>query len=261
LYFDTHTHYEDKRFNDDRDELLGSMQLNGVSLILNVAYSLRSAKFGIELAEKYPFVYASVGVHPHDSKSMTDETVTQLEELLKHPKAVAVGEIGLDFHYDHSPRDAQRAAFEAQLSLALELGKPVIIHIREAHGEAIDIMSARHKTGRLPRGVMHCYTGSLESARLYINMGMYISLSGAVTFKNAPKLWEAAKHIPLERLLIETDCPYMAPVPMRGQRNEPAFVKYIAEKIAALRGIPAEALAVASFKNGKELFNIDEDTL
>jgi TatD DNase family protein len=259
--FDTHTHLCDARFDEDREAVIARMREAGVALALVIGDGSADPSGAYKLADQHNFLYAAAGVHPHDASKWDGARADLIKKYMAHPKAAALGEIGLDFHYDHSPRDAQRTAFEAQLDLALELGKPVIIHIREAHGEAIERLSARHKAGRLPRGVMHCYTGSLESARLYIDMGMYISLSGAVTFKNAPKLWEIARHIPLERLLIETDCPYMAPVPMRGKRNEPAHVRYVAEKIAALRGIPAEAMAAAALKNGKELFNIDENAL
>jgi TatD DNase family protein len=233
------------------------MREAGVALALVIGDGSGDPSGAFELADQHDFLYAAAGVHPHDASKWDGARAELIKKFMARPKAAALGEIGLDYHYEHSPRDAQRTAFEAQLDLALELNKPVIIHIREAHGEAIERLSERHKTGRLPRGVMHCYTGSPESARQYTDMGMYISFSGAVTFRNAPKLWAAAKRIRLERLLIETDCPYMAPVPMRGKRNEPAYVKHVAEKIAALRGITAEAAAAATFRNGRELFNIE----
>ena len=253
MYFDTHAHYEDKRFNDDRDELLGSMQLNGVSLILNVAYSLRSAKFGIELAEKYPFVYASVGVHPHDSKSMTDETIRELEELLNHPKAVAVGEIGLDFYHDFSPRDVQRKRFIEQLELARRIKKPVIIHTREATKETLEIV---HEYKDLI-GVFHCFPGSWETAKIILDMGWYLSFTGVVTFKNARRAIEVIEKMPMDKLLLETDCPYMSPEPLRGRRNSSINLKYIAEKIAKIRGITTEEVAVITMNNGKKLFGIN----
>jgi TatD DNase family protein len=257
--FDTHTHLSDARFDADRDAVIARMREAGLALALAIGDGSADPSGAFELADCCDFIYAAAGVHPHDAIKWDGARAELIKQCMARPKAAALGEIGLDFYYDHSPRDAQRSAFEAQLDLALEVRKPVIIHIREAHGEALERLSARHKAGRLPPGVMHCYTGSLESARQYINMGLYISLSGAVTFKNAPKLWEVAERIPLERLLIETDCPYMAPVPMRGKRNEPSYVKYIAEKIAALRGVTAEDLAAATYKNGKELFNIEDN--
>ena len=173
---------------------------------------------------------------------------------MAHPKAVALGEIGLDYHYDLSPRETQRQVFNEQLDMAFRLDKPVILHIREAHGDATDMLTARWKAGRLPRGVMHCYTGSWESARQYLAMGLYISFSGAVTFKNAPKLSEVAKNMPLDRILVKTDCPYMAPVPMRGKRNEPAFVAHTCAFVAKLRGMAPDALAEITFANAASIF-------
>ena len=173
-------------------------------------------------------------------------------------RVAALGEIGLDYYYETSPREVQREVFDRQLELAWTLGKPVILHIREAHGDATDILTARERAGRLPAGVMHCYTGSWESAKTYLRMGLYISFTGAVTFKNAPKVWEVAEKMPLDRLLVETDCPYMAPVPMRGKRNEPAFVAYTARRIAELRGMDEDALAIAAWENGCRLFGLPD---
>ena len=252
MYFDTHAHYEDKRFNDDRDELLSSMSSNGVSLILNAACSLKSAKFSIKLAEKYPFIYASVGVHPHDSKSMTDETIPELEELLNHPKAVAVGEIGLDFHYDFSPRDVQKKRFIEQLELARRIKKPVIIHTREATKETLDIV---HEYKDLI-GVFHCFPGSWETAKIILDMGWYLSFTGVVTFKNARRAIEVIEKMPMDKLLLETDCPYMSPEPLRGRRNSSINLKYIAEKIAGIRGITLREVAAITMENGKQLFGM-----
>ena len=198
----------------------------------------------------------AVGVHPHNAKLYTRAVEDDLVARLSDPHVVALGEIGLDYHYDLSPRDIQRQAFDEQLDMAYELHKPVILHIREAHGDATDMLTARMKAGRMPKGVMHCYTGSWESAKQYLNMGLYISFSGAVTFKNAPKLAEVAVNLPADRILVETDCPYMAPVPMRGKRNEPAFVVYTAAKIAQLRGEDEEAFALTALENGKRLFGV-----
>ena len=252
MYFDTHAHYDDRRFNDDRDELLGSMAENGVSLILNAASSLRSAKFSLKLADRYDFIYASVGVHPHDSKSMTDETVFELEKLLTHPKAVAVGEIGLDFYHDFSPRDVQKKRLIEQLELAQRVKKPVIIHTRESTQETLDILSDFKDLS----GVFHCYPGSWETAKIILDMGWYLSFPGVITFKNARRSLEVIEKMPIERILLETDCPYLSPEPMRGRRNSSINLKFIAQKVAEVRGITTEEVAAMTMENGKRLFEI-----
>ena len=255
--FDTHCHITDERFDEDRDDVIRRMIDAGVERALIVGDGSREEQPAFTLAERFDWMYAATGVHPHDASSWNDEARARVEKWMAHPKAVALGEIGLDYHYDLSPRDVQKRVFDEQLEMAFVLDKPVILHIREAHGDATDIMTARWKAGRLPRGVMHCYTGSWESAKQYLAMGLYVSFSGAVTFKNAPKLSEVAKNLPLDRLLVETDCPYMAPVPMRGQRNEPAFVAYTARKVAELREMDEDELALAALENGKRLFAIN----
>ena len=254
--FDTHCHINDERFDEDRDQVIDRMQKAGVELCVIVGDATQEAQSAFLLARRFPWMYAATGVHPHDASAWDEAAKKRIETWMADPKAVALGEIGLDYHYDLSPREQQKEVFDAQLEMAYCLDKPVILHIREAHGDATDILTARFRQGRLPRGVMHCYTGSWESAKTYLSMGLYISVSGAVTFKNAPKLTEVAKNMPLDRLLVETDCPYMAPVPMRGQRNEPAFVAYTAEKVAQIREMPAEDLAFAALENGKRLFGI-----
>jgi len=252
MFFDTHAHYCDKRFNEDRDELLGSMIDSEVSLILNAGSSLRTSRFSLELADKYPFIYASVGVHPHDAKSMTDDTVSELGRLLSHPKAMAIGEIGLDYHYDFSPRDVQRMRFREQLELARRLDKPVIIHEREALQDTLDIV---HDFGDLT-GVFHCFSGSRETAKTVLDMGWYLSFTGIVTFKNARRALEVLEIMPADRIMLETDCPYMAPEPMRGKRNSSLYLPYIAEKVAKVRGVSAEEVAMITMENGKRFFGI-----
>jgi len=252
ILFDTHTHINDARFDEDRASVIENMLAAGVKLAMVVGEASKDHDIAFELAEAYPFLYAATGVHPHEASKWSKDVEERIVQAMAHPKARALGEIGLDYHYDLSPREEQREVFARQLAMAKSLDKPVIVHIREAHGEAMDIMRACD----LPRGVLHCYTGSWESAKVYLNMGFYISLSGAVTFKNAPKLAEVAQNVPLDRLLVETDCPYMAPVPMRGNRNEPAFVEFTARKIAELRGMDAEEFAFAAYENGKRLFGI-----
>jgi TatD DNase family protein len=252
MYFDTHAHYCDKRFNEDRDKVLGSMLEGGVSLILNSGSSMRSSKFSLELADKFPFIYASVGIHPHDAKSMTDNTVFELERLLAHPKAVACGEMGLDYHYDFSPRDVQRKSFREQLELARRLGKPVIIHEREALSDTLDIIRDYSDL----TGVFHCFSGSWETAKIILDMGWYLSFTGVITFKNARRALEVLEKMPADRLMLETDCPYMAPEPLRGRRNTSLLLPYIAEKVAQVRGISAEEVAANTKENGKRFFAI-----
>ena len=252
MYFDTHAHYDDRRFNEDRDELLGSMQAAGVSLILNAASSLRSAKQSLKMADKYPFVYASIGVHPHDAKSMTDDTVSELEGLLGHPKAMAVGEIGLDFHYDFSPRDVQRKRFREQLELARRVKKPVIIHERESTAETLSMISEFRDL----LGVVHCFSGSWETAKTILDMGWYLSFTGVVTYKNARKALEVIEKMPAERIMLETDCPYLSPEPMRGRRNSSLNLPYIAEQIAEVRGLTTEETAALTMENGRRFFGI-----
>lgn len=256
MIFDTHAHLEDERFDPDRQEVIHRMRKNGITRCLLVADGKKFPQTSYDLAMQNDWIYWAVGIHPHDAAAYTPERASRLREYLQMPKLVALGEIGLDYHYDTEPRPIQRAAFDAQMELAYEMKKPVILHIREAHGDATGMMIERVRCGRMPSGVMHCYTGSWESAKKYLEMGLYISFSGAVTFKNAPKVWEVARNMPLERLLVETDCPYMAPVPMRGRRNEPAFVRYTADRIAELRGIAPETVYEAAMENGKRLFGI-----
>ena len=254
--FDTHAHITDERFDEDREAVIQRLSEAGVELMLLVGDASKEEQPVYPLAEAHPNFYAATGVHPHDASEWNAAVRERVIRWMAHPKSVALGEIGLDYHYDLSPRDVQRQAFDEQLELAYELNKPVILHIREAHGDATDMLTARVKAGRMPSGVMHCYTGSWESAKQYLNMGLYISFSGAVTFKNAPKLAEVAVNLPADRILVETDCPYMAPVPMRGKRNEPAFVAYTAAKIAQLRGEDEETFALQAFENGRKLFGV-----
>jgi len=255
MYFDTHAHYCDKRFDDDRVELLSSMPDAGISLIVDSGCSVTSSKQCLELADRFPFIYASVGVHPHDASTKTDDTISDLEKLLSHPKAVAVGEMGLDYHYDFSPRDEQRKCFHEQLELARFLKKPVIIHMREASCDTLDIV---RNYGDIT-GVFHCYSGSWETAQVILDMGWYISFTGVITFKNARRALEIIEKMPFDRLMLETDCPYLAPEPMRGRRNNSLFLPYIAEKVADIRGIAVEEVAAQTMENGMRFFGINSD--
>ena len=255
--FDTHCHLTDEKFDEDRAETIARMQEAGVERALLVGDGSKEEQPVFAMAEDYDWMYAATGVHPHDASCWNGEAAARIEKWMAHPKARALGEIGLDYHYDLSPRGVQKEVFAAQLDMAYRLDKPVILHIREAHGDATDILTAQWKAGRMPKGVMHCYTGSWESAKQYLAMGLYVSFSGAVTFKNIPKLGEVAVNLPLDRLLVETDCPYMAPVPLRGRRNEPAFVAYTARRVAELRGMDENELAEAALNNRKRLFGIE----
>ncbi len=250
--FDTHCHIADPRFDGDRDAVIARFREAGVARALVVSDprdEVPNQAQVFALADAHDFLYAAIGVHPHNASGWDAAAEATVRAYLKHPKCRLLGEIGLDYHYDLSPRDAQRDVFDRQLDIARELGVPVQLHIREAHGDCTDMLRARTRAGRMPAGIMHCYTGSWESARGYLDMGLYISLSGAVTFKNAPKLSEVVRNVPADHLLIETDCPYMAPVPMRGRRNEPAFVQYTFEKVVELRGCDREALAEQLWEN------------
>ena len=273
--FDTHCHIADPRFDGDREEVVRRFLDVGVMRALVVADPREEIWDGPEeeggkpvaignegkvfsIVEAYDFLYGAVGVHPHNASGWDAEAERTVREYMKRPKCRLLGEIGLDYHYDLSPRDVQREVFDIQLDLACELGVPVQLHIREAHGDCMDMLRARAKAGRMPAGIMHCYTGSWEAAKVYLDLGLYISLSGAVTFKNAPKLAEVAQNTPADRLLIETDCPYMAPVPLRGRRNEPSFIVHTFEKVAGLREEAPEVLAEQLWENANRVMGMGE---
>ena len=254
MLIDSHAHLDDERFDGDRDILIKSLKSNKLELVINIGADFQSSINSIELAKQYDNIYASIGVHPHSASEVTEETLDKFREMAKEEKVVAIGEIGLDYYYDNSPRDLQRKWFREQLKLAKELDLPVIIHSRDATQETFDIIKEA-QDGSL-RGVLHCFSGSVEVAMEYIKLGFYISIGGPVTFKNARVVKEVAEAVPLDKLLIETDCPYLTPEPYRGKRNEPMFVKYVAQKIAEIKDINFEELAKATNKNTKELFII-----
>jgi TatD DNase family protein len=251
-FIDSHAHLDDRRFESDRDELISSLYANDVEAVLNPGADLNSSKKALSMAEKYPFIYAAVGCHPHDSKYMSDDILNIFREMAKNNKVIAIGEIGLDYYYDNSDRVVQRKWFRAQISLAKELDLPYIVHDRDAHEDILKIMKEEHYDGA--RGILHCYSGSVELSKEFIKLGFYISLGGPVTFKNArvPKI--VAKDVPFDRLLIETDSPYLAPEPYRGKRNEPKYVKYVAEEIAKIRKVSIDELAEKTKENFKTLF-------
>lgn len=249
MIFDSHAHYDDEPFDADRDELLTRLFSEDVCGIINVGCNLETSKKSVELAQKYPLIWAAVGVHPHDAEKVSANYIEELERLSNEPKVVAIGEVGLDYHYDFSPRDVQKKVFAEQLKLAKDLDLPVIIHNREAHADTLELLKKYR-----PKGVVHCFSGSLEMASEVIKLGMYIGLGGAVTFKNAKNPVLVAKNIPLDRLLLETDCPYMAPVPHRGKRCDSSMIRFTADKIAAERGMSVEALLSAAKNNVFSLF-------
>ena len=254
MLIDSHAHLDDNRFDADRDRLIKSLKEFGIDLIINPGSDLQTSIKAVSLAEQYENIYAAVGVHPHSAKEMDDSTVEILKSFTNRDKVVAIGEIGLDYHYDNSPRDVQRKRFIEQLHLAKEVNLPVIIHSRDAAGDTFDILKDA-QDGSL-EGVLHCYSGSVEMAREYIKLGFYISLAGPVTFKNSRVLKEVAKDVPLDKLLIETDSPYLTPEPYRGKRNEPIYVRYVAGTIAEVRGLAFEEVAKATSENAKRLFRI-----
>lgn len=256
--FDTHAHLDDERFTYDggQEALIASLPAAGVRLCTCVGSDMRTSAQVVELARRYAFLYAAVGVHPHEAKDFHEEDVAALTRYLtQEPKVRALGEIGLDYYYDHSARDVQRAVFARQLDLAYALGVPACLHVRDAHGDTLDILRAAR--GRLPVFVLHCCSASLESARIYLDLGGYISFAGPVTFKKAANLQQVARFVPDDRLLIETDSPYLAPEPVRGRRNDPRNVAHIARCLAGLRGVTPEALARLTFENGLRFYRID----
>ena len=253
MIFESHAHYDDEAFDLDRDELLGKCQEQGIEYIVNVSASLDSVKTTLALAQRYPFVYAAVGVHPDEVGGLDEESFAWLKEQCASPKTVAVGEIGLDYYWDKESRDLQKKWFIRQLDLAREKNMPVIIHSREAAADTMEIMK-RHAAGM--KAVIHCYSYSAEMAKEYVKMGYYIGVGGVVTFKNAKKLKETVQEIPLSSIVLETDCPYLAPVPYRGKRNCSLYLSYVAEEIAKLKGISAEEVVRQTEINSRDLYNL-----
>ncbi len=253
MLFDTHAHLCAEQFDTDREQTLRRTLDAGVCLYMEAGTSVDDSRRAIELAQTHEGIVCAVGIHPHDAKEAPEQYIVELEALLGLPKCVAVGEIGLDYHYDFSPRDVQKRIFDAQLALAAKLAMPVIIHDREAHKDIFDMLFAYK--GKLT-GVMHCYSGSVDYAKKYLDMGFYLSFGGPLTFKNAKTPVEVAQFVPLDRILLETDSPYLTPVPFRGHRNEPMYVKYVVEALAKIKNIPFEKAAEATTENGKRLFRI-----
>ena len=254
MIFDTHAHYDDEQFNEDRVELLNSMEEQGVGTIVNVSAAYNSCRKVIALAKEYPFVYAAVGIHPDEVGCLNEENFAQMKELFKEEKVVAVGEIGLDYYWEKEERARarQQVVFARQMELARELKLPVIVHDRDAHADCMEI------TRRYPDviGVYHCYAGHIEMARELLERGYYLSFTGVITFKNAKKAIEVIREVPIERLMVETDSPYMAPEPFRGRRNSSLYIYRMAEKIAEIKGMPVEDVERITTENGRRLFGI-----
>lgn len=284
MLIDSHAHIQLKNFDNDREAMLARAQKAGVKYIIAIGFDLETSVGAINLAEKYDFVYATLGMHPHDAKLLDDGIIEEFRELAQHPKVIALGEMGLDYYRNLSPRSIQRKAFEAQLRLARELNFPIIVHDRDAHGDIMKILrryagkrnrdfsetrssklsnlTDEWKDGRMEgkrenrRGVLHCFSGDIGMAREAIDLGFYISIAGPVTYPKSLSLQRVAREVPMDSLLLETDCPWLAPQFRRGKRNEPAYVTAIAEKIAALRGVSVTNIADATTTNVKNLFGI-----
>lgn len=252
MYFDSHAHLDDAHFDGDRAAILDDLKNHGVTMVMNVGCDLPSSERSVRLAEQYPFLYAAVGSHPDDAAQVDEARIAVYRELCKNPRVKAIGEIGLDYHYEDPPRDVQQRAFRLQMALAQERSMPVVIHERKAHEDGLRIIDEFPDV----KGVFHCFSGSYEMAKELIKRGWCIGFTGVVTFKNAHKAVEVAQNIPLDRILIETDCPYMAPEPFRGRRCDPSLVPYVAKKIADLRGIPAEEVARATESNARRVFRL-----
>ena len=254
MIFDTHAHYDDDAFDEDRDALLAGMQEAGVEYIVNIGASMASSERSLALAKKFPFIYAAVGVHPDEVGELTEEKLQQLKEWSMHEKVKAIGEIGLDYYWDKEGHDLQKHWFMRQMELAHERKLPMIVHSREAAKDTLDMVTAAKPLNL--SGIIHCYSYSVEQARDYLNMGYYLGIGGVLTFKNAKKLKEVAEYAPLSQIVLETDCPYLAPVPFRGKRNDSSKLSYVAEELAAIKQVSVEEVIRTTTENGKKLYGI-----
>jgi TatD DNase family protein len=256
-YIDSHAHVDFSQFDADRGQVLQRAWDSGLVAIVNAGTHLRSSHAGVELARQHERVFAAVGFHPHDAKELTAEARNELETLAQRPKVVAIGEIGLDFYRDLSPRPVQRKAFDAQLELAAKLGKPVIVHDRDAHGEILAVLREWSPTSeREAKGVLHCFSGDVDMALEAVRLGFYVSFAGPITYQNARRLPDIAASLPLNRILIETDCPYLTPYPYRGRRNEPSYVRLVAEAVARYRHLDIAEVARSTTANARRLFGL-----
>lgn len=250
--FDTHSHYDDEQFDEDRTTLLSSLEEKGVVKVVSCGCDIETTLANKKLAEEYAFMYFASGFHPECLEGFDISALEKIEEFAKHEKCVAIGEIGLDYHWMTSTKETQKEFFIKQIELSKKLDMPVIVHDREAHGDTLEILKETK-----PKGVLHCFSGSKEMAKEIIKLGMYIGLNGVVTFKNARKSLEVVKEIPLERLVLETDCPYLCPVPFRGKRNDSSFIPYIAERISEILNIPPQEILNITYENAKELYRLN----
>ena len=255
MIFDTHSHYDDEAFDADRHELLSSMPEKGIGWLVNVGADMASSKAALALAEQYEYVYASLGVHPSETEALAETDMDWLQEYAAHKKVVAIGEIGLDYHWPEPSPDRQRQWFYRQIALAKEVALPVIIHSRDAAAETMQILTETKAYDG--GGVIHCYSYSPEMAKEYVDMGFYIGVGGVVTFKNAKKLKRTVEEIPLDKLVLETDCPYMAPEPHRGARNDSSMLRYVAEKVAELKGITSQEVIRITTENAAKLYHLE----
>lgn len=253
MLIDSHAHLNNEQFDLDREYLINHLEQNGIELVVNVGADMESSRESVKLADTYDNIYAVVGVHPHSAKEMTDDSLKELKELTKNSKVVAIGEIGLDYHYDNSPREIQKKWFKKQIELAKGLDMPIVVHTREADIDTLQIIKEESEG---LRGIIHCFSSDRKMLQEYLDLGFFIALGGPVTFKKTDELKEVAKIVPIEKLLVETDAPYLAPTPYRGKRNEPMFVKQTAKLIAELKGMTIEDLTLQTNKNTKEIFNI-----
>ena len=249
--FDSHAHYTDKAFNDDRENMLGSLRESGICGVINCGADIESSVSSVELANKYDYIYAACGIHPEEADKIPENYIEFLKNLARNEKCVAIGEIGLDYYWRQDNKELQKNVFVEQILLAKKLNLPIIVHSRDAHEDTLNILR-QYK----PKGVLHCFSGSVETAKEVLKLGMYIGLGGAVTFKNAKKPVEVAEFLPLDRLLLETDCPYMAPVPMRGKRNDSSYIPYVAKKIGEVKGMDPQEVIDAATENTKRLFEL-----
>ncbi len=254
MIFDTHAHYDDEAFNEDREQLLAQLAEQGIGTVTNVGSSLASTKTTLELAEKYPFMYAAVGVHPSETEELDEIWMVWLREIAARPKVVAVGEIGLDYHWEEPERELQQHWFRRQLDLAREEKLPVVIHSRDAAQDTLDIMKEEH--AEEIGGVLHCFSYGVEMAREYLNMGFYLGIGGVLTFNNSRKLKEVVAYAPMDRLVLETDCPYLAPVPYRGKRNCSLYLPHVVRAVSGIKGIPEEEVIAVTEENARRLYRL-----
>ena len=254
MIFDTHAHYNDEAFDEDRDSLLKKIKESGVDYIVNIGANMESSRETVKLTQEYDFIYGAVGIHPNDAQEVTKENLCELKEMCRNDKIVAIGEIGLDYYWPEPSKEIQVKGLEAQIALAKEVNLPIAIHSREAARDTADMLGSLHAGDC--GGVIHCYSYTKEMAREFLDMGFYIGIGGVVTFKNAKKIKEAVSYIPMDRIVLETDCPYLAPTPYRGKRNSSLFLPYVAEEIAKIKNIPYEEVLAVTMSNAKKMYRI-----